>query len=71
VKGSFFKQRRFLDEEDLRRQLRERLMEVDTQRPLRASGVIPAERMNEERPRLRPLDPDSARVGTDDGMASQ
>jgi transposase len=55
VKGSFFKQRRFLDEEDLHRQLREWLVEVNTQRPSRATGVIPAERMKEERPRLRPL----------------
>jgi transposase len=35
VKGSFFKQRRFLDEEDLGRQLREWLVEVNTQRPSR------------------------------------
>jgi transposase len=55
VKGSFFKQRRFLDEEDLRRQLGEWLVEVNMQRPSRATGVIPAERMREERPRLRPL----------------
>jgi transposase len=55
VKGSFFKQRRFLDEEDLQRQLREWLVEVNTMRPSRATGVIPAERVKEERPRLRPL----------------
>jgi transposase len=55
VKGSFFKQRRFLDEEDLLRQLREWLVEVNTQRPSRATGVIPEERMKQERPRLRPL----------------
>lgn len=55
VKGSFFKQRRFLDEEDLVRQLREWLVEVNTQRPSRATGVVPEERMKEERPRLRPL----------------
>ena len=55
VKGSFFKQRRFLDEEDLRRQLGEWLVEVNTQRPSRATGVIPAERVKEEQPRLRPL----------------
>lgn len=55
VKGSFFKQRRFLDREDLLRQLREWLLEVNTQRPSRATGVIPVERMREERPRLRPL----------------
>jgi transposase len=55
VKGSFFKQRRFLDDEDLERQLREWLVETNTQRPSRATGVIPEERMKEERPRLRPL----------------
>jgi transposase len=55
VKGSFFKQRRFLDGEDLVQQLREWLAEVNTERPSRATRVIPAARMNEERPRLRPL----------------
>jgi transposase len=55
VKGSFFKPRRFLDEEDLQRQLREWHVEVNTQRPSRATGVIPEERMREERPRLRAL----------------
>ncbi len=55
VKGSFFKQRRFLDEEDLLQQLREWHLEVNTQRPSRATGVIPEERMREDRPRLRPL----------------
>jgi len=55
VKGSFFKQRRFLDEEDLLRQLREWHVEANTQRPSRATNVIPEERMKEERPRLRPL----------------
>lgn len=55
VKGSFFKPRRFLDQEDLDRQLREWHVEVNTQRPSRATGVIPDERMREERPRLRPL----------------
>jgi transposase len=55
VKGSFFKQRRFLDEEDLRQQLGEWLQEVNTKRPSRATGVIPEERMREERPRLRAL----------------
>jgi transposase len=55
VKGSFFKQRRFVDREDLLRQLREWLAEVNTARPSRATRVIPAERMLEERRRLRPL----------------
>jgi transposase len=55
VKGSFFKQRRFLDEEDLLVQLREWLIEVNTRRPSRATNVIPEERMRDEQPRLRPL----------------
>lgn len=55
VKGSFFKQRRFLDEEDLRRQLAEWLVEVNTVRPSRATGIIPAVRRVEEQARLRPL----------------
>jgi transposase len=55
VKGSFFKQRRFLDEEDLQAQLRDWLREVNTERPSRATGVIPAVRLAEELPRLRPL----------------
>jgi hypothetical protein len=55
VKGSFFKQRRFLDEEDLLAQLTEWLREVNTERPSRATGVIPAVRLEEERARLRAL----------------
>lgn len=55
VKGSFFKQRRFVDEEDLRQQLQEWLVEVNTKRPSRASREIPAVRMEQDRPRLRPL----------------
>ncbi len=55
VKGSFFKQRRFLDEEDLVHQLAEWLEEGNLRRPSRATGVVPAERWAEERPRLRPL----------------
>lgn len=55
VKGSFFKQRRFVDDEDLRTQLAEWLREVNTERPSRATGVIPAVRRAEEQPRLRPL----------------
>jgi transposase len=55
VKGSFFKQRRFLDDEDLLGQLAEWHAEVNTERPCRATNVIPAVRLEEERPRLRPL----------------
>jgi transposase len=55
VKGSFFKQRRFLDDEDLHTQLAEWHREVNEERPSRATGVIPAQRLREELPRLRPL----------------
>jgi hypothetical protein len=55
VKGSFFKQRRFVDDEDLLRQLAEWRSEGNTERPCRATKVIPAVRLDEERPRLRPL----------------
>lgn len=55
VKGSCFKQRRFLDEADLQQQLQEWLVEANTQRPSRATGIIPAVRRAEELPRLRPL----------------
>ena len=55
VKGSFFKQRRFLDNEDLLTQLRAWLVEVNTVRPSRATRIIPAVRRQEELPRLRPL----------------
>jgi transposase len=60
VKGSFFKQRRFLDAEDLAHQLAEWLDHVNTQRPSRATGIIPAVRRAEELPRLRPLKVTSA-----------
>jgi transposase len=55
VKGSFFKQRRFLDRADLERQLHAWLTEANTLRPSRATGVPPSARMAEERLRLRPL----------------
>jgi transposase len=55
VKGSVFKQRRFVDDEDLRRQLAEWRREVNTARPCRATKVIPAVRLEDERPRLRVL----------------
>jgi len=54
VKGSFFKQRRFLDIEDVQQQLAEWLEEVNCQRPSRATGIIPAQRLAEEHERLRP-----------------
>lgn len=55
VKGSFFKQRRFIDAEDLALQLAEWHREVNCQRPSRATGVTPLARISEERARLRPL----------------
>lgn len=55
VKGSFFKQRRFVDKEELHRQLAEWHVEVNTTRPSRATRIIPAVRLAEEAPRLRPL----------------
>jgi transposase len=55
VKGSFFKQRRFLDRADLEQQLREWLTEANTLRSSRATGVAPAARIGEERARLRAL----------------
>src|SRR5262249_46450261 len=55
VKSSFFKVRRFHDEEDLRQQLRDWNREVNEERPCRATGMIPALRLVEEAPRLRAL----------------
>jgi transposase len=55
VKSSFFKVRRFHDEEDLRQQLRDWHREVNEERPCRATGIIPALRPAEEAPRLRAL----------------
>ncbi len=55
VKGSFFKQRRFIDAEDLAIQLVEWHREVNCVRPSRATGVAPLARIGEERARLRPL----------------
>lgn len=54
VKGSFFKQRRFVDLDDLQSQLAAWHTEVNEQRECRATGVIPAARLAEERVRLRP-----------------
>jgi transposase len=55
VKGSFFKQRRFVDAEDLQRQLREWHDEANTRRPSRATRIVPNVRLAEEQARLRPL----------------
>jgi transposase len=55
VKSSFFKVRRFYDEQDLEQQRQEWEREVNEERPSRATGIIPALRLTEEAPRLRPL----------------
>jgi transposase len=55
VKSSFFKVRRFYDEQDLHQQLQEWQREVNEQRPSRATGIIPAARLAEEAPGLRAL----------------
>ncbi len=55
VKSSFFKVRRFHDQEDLQQQLLEWHREVNQQRPCRATGVIPTVRLAEEAQRLRSL----------------
>ena len=55
VKGSFFRCRRFHDRADLEAQLAQWLTTVNTARPSRATGEIPAARLATERARLRPL----------------
>jgi transposase len=55
VKGSFFKCRRFHDRADLEVQLAQWLLEVNTRRPCRATGIIPSVRLEQERLRLRAL----------------
>ena len=56
VKKSFFRARRFAEvEHDLPRQLVEWLTAGNEERPSRATGVIPAERLAAERQRMKPL----------------
>jgi transposase len=55
VKSSFFKVRRFHDEEDLQQQRRDWEREVNEERPCRATGIIPVVRLAEEASRLRAL----------------
>lgn len=55
VKSSFFKHRKFQDEEDLRAQLAAWHLELNTQIASRATGVIPEIRRQEELARLRPV----------------
>jgi transposase len=55
VKEGFLLARRFRHREDLERQLGEWLRVVNEERPCDATRVIPAVRLAEERPRLKPL----------------
>lgn len=55
VKNSFFKQRRFVDREDLESQLAEWHTDVNAKRPSRATREIPDVRLADERSRMRPL----------------
>lgn len=55
VKGSFFKCRRFIDDDDLAQQLADWHVEANTKRPNRATNAIPETLMTEERTRLRKL----------------
>lgn len=55
VKGSFFKQRRFVDREDVESQLLEWHADVNTKRPSRATRETPSVRLPDERARMRPL----------------
>ncbi len=55
LKGSFFRCRRFHDRADLEAQLARWLGAANTERPSRATGEIPAARLEIERARLRPL----------------
>jgi len=55
VKGSFFKPRKFLDEQDLQAQLQAWLVEVNERTPSRATKEIPETRRQQELSRLRPI----------------
>lgn len=55
VKKNFFLVRPFHDRDDVLAQLPGWLVEVNIERPCRATGVTPAARIEEERARLRPL----------------
>ena len=55
VKNSFFKSRKFLDEDDLDAQLAAWLVEINEKTASRATGVIPETRRQEELARLRPI----------------
>jgi hypothetical protein len=55
VKHGFLLARRFRNRADLEQQLGEWLTLVNEERPCDATGVIPAVRLAQERPRLKPL----------------
>jgi transposase len=55
VKNSFFKWRKFLDEQDLEAQLAAWVREVNFVTPCRATGVLPETRRQQELGRLRPV----------------
>jgi transposase len=55
VKSSFFKVRRFRDDDDLAEQLADWHREVNEERPCRATNVVPSVRLVEEKARLRAL----------------
>ena len=64
VKQNFFTQRRFADlAQDLPTQLLEWLTDVNTRRTSRATQQVPADRLAEEQPRLKPLAVDPDRYG--------
>jgi transposase len=63
VKEGFLLARRFRNREDLLRQLGQWLVYVNQKRPCDATGVIPAVRLREEAPYLRPLPFDAAGFG--------
>lgn len=55
VKNTFFKWRKFIDENDLVAQLAARVREVNHETPSRATGEVPEVRRQKELPRLRPV----------------
>src|SRR6266511_4598711 len=55
VKEGFLLARRFRDRDDLEAQLTDWLAHVNAERPCAATGIIPAVRLTEEQPYLRPL----------------
>jgi hypothetical protein len=69
VKSSFFKVRRFHDEEDLRQQLQDWHHEVNEQRPCRATRIIPTLRPAEEASATTLANTQSRQTATSDPCA--